>query len=32
MKNSTKDPPHKNQLKCSIDGLFKDIFSMLDNE
>tara|TARA_B100000780_G_C20987203_1_gene394695 strand:+ start:481 stop:828 length:348 start_codon:yes stop_codon:yes gene_type:complete len=29
MKNSTRDPPHRNQLKCSVDGLFKDIFSML---
>jgi len=29
MKNSTKDPPQRNQLKCSVDGLFKDIFSML---
>jgi len=28
MKNSTREPPHKNQLKCSIDGLFQDIFSM----
>jgi hypothetical protein len=26
MKNSIIDPPHKNQLKCSVEGLFKYIF------
>ena len=24
-KNSTRDPPHINQLKCSVVGLFRDI-------